>query len=1743
MGLFDGLGGSSGGTLDVGAVKATLAYDHDKRGLRQWDSSVDKARRESRRPIEQNLRGDYDRRGFDQYGRAVSRAHRDTSLLGRAGTTAGRGLLAVGRGALYAAPIVGGAFLYGVKKSVEASSDLNETVNATEAIFKGSAKEILAWSRTSADGFGLARSESLQAAASIGAMLKPMGFAVPTAAKMSKKMVELAGDMASFNNEDPTEMLERIRSGLAGESEPLRRFGVDLRVTAVEQFALNKGIAEQGEKLEGAKFAQAAYAKILADTTDQQGDFSRTGEGLANVQRRLRANLIDLSAEFGDVFRPLVQGAANDINDFVLGMRKGTGTGGDFRSWLEDRGHDVEAFAKGIENVLSNDALDPEEKARRIFGKFSDVAVDALEAAIPRIASAAGHAAPIVAGAFIRGFIQADSWGRLALGALLIAKFGGWGAIRGTGALIGGGVAEGAAGGVAGTAAGGAAAGGLAGRLRGVLGRAGLVARRLGVIGLGLAVGDNIMNGIQRRINEGSDDVKTALGAISEKQGVVSELRENILGPYINQLFGDADVHDEKVAAENLNAQYGQMLKTRVKISKATEGDLRLQLEGLNVSGRVRTELERMLSLQRRGRQLGVGVDLSMDPGKLGAIQNDLQRLRGGVFKTAEDIERASHRAGSTIVDQFGKGTKEARHLTAQNLRATAEAFSRSMKESGRVTEQGMKRVKDLIRKADLVEGINPAAFGQQFARAFGRAGDVTQQQLDSIIAQFRRMPKGARQAAYDAMQGQLRELRRGGRLSRDEVKQIRSRVLSEFGGIKTGATRSTYDLVANVLGNFGGLGDGIAAGLETIRENTNKGLGAFNVDPIKWAVKTIGNLLGITGGKTKKQARGGFLPGASRDDVVPVLAGRDEAFVTSWQQRPIETALQVSSAMGAQPYPSLNALFAGEQRSHGTGPQRRAKGGFAAGPFQGRDSVLGSGPGFVPFMNYLNSMFGPLQVISGLRPGSITTSGNVSNHSWGGAVDISTPGVTQVTGPGDLAAAPASAVNRMDATHAFIGSHFQPMLLDFLWRTFTGGNHWNHIHTGIDRPYSFDAERMMQYISTLPEGGSFGAIPRVVLEGPEGPLHDWGQRQLDQVRKAANDWKSRQVGFGVSAFPGDPHAIDSIVTGRVSYFGGGNTAGGKIADRDAGLALNLDPGSDSGWNNETTQGWMRASLAGHPVYARTTIQGHTANLPIIDLGPAGFTNRAIDVTTPGVRKLGLDPANFPTDSIGKAAILSRSRGGWARASKGGLAGKILGLYGKLTNTRGAGKRDEILDEIHKLEKRLKRKRRKSRRQAQKKIRAKGDMEGWRTQIDGAQDFVERLDEQIGGLETTHGLTEPRDIEQILRQLGLDPETDLGNLTDDQKAQVRAAIDADYGLEERENEVEIDFNERELKGLLNLRRTLLGAIKEGERRIARALAKAKKADEEAKRLEKLARQVEQEIEKLKEELQAIGRGKPPPRAKGESKKDHKAKVEAWQNDRKQYAARLHDRIARGWANVRDYKERAQGWRGVADAQRANAKSLGSFLADEVRPSLEDTQGVGRSMDPGVAIAPLGVEAPQFGGRILDTQAKLAELGATDFVRPDPFRGGEEEDDGETARKEREAELTAEELARYKRLERVMAAQAPVFAASQGFPKLLARGGFALDGMLAPFVGSFRVGSAFIPRDGLAMVHRGEEIRSKERVVEKGGGDVHLAMHGDLAALAQFVRLEIIDELDARGQKAAAAARRPASSVIARRAPQ
>src|SRR5262245_59674069 len=125
-----------------------------------------------------------------------------------------------------AAGVIGAKLIKLTGAAITAASDLAETQNKINVVFGESADVVTELGATSPKALGLSENAAEGAAAAFGAMFKTSGLANDEAADMSVTMVKLASDMASFNNQDPSEMLDRLRSGLSGEAEPLRPFCV-----------------------------------------------------------------------------------------------------------------------------------------------------------------------------------------------------------------------------------------------------------------------------------------------------------------------------------------------------------------------------------------------------------------------------------------------------------------------------------------------------------------------------------------------------------------------------------------------------------------------------------------------------------------------------------------------------------------------------------------------------------------------------------------------------------------------------------------------------------------------------------------------------------------------------------------------------------------------------------------------------------------------------------------------------------------------------------------------------------------------------------------------------------------------------------------------------------------------------------------------------------------------------------------------------------------------------------------------------------------------------------------------------------------------------------------------------------------------------------------------------------------------------------------------------------------------------
>jgi hypothetical protein len=203
-------------------------------------------------------------------------------------------------------------------KAINDASALEESVNAVNVAYGNAAGGVHALGAESAESFGLSERAFNQFSVQFSAFAEKIATASGRQiAPVLDEVTTRIADFASVNDLELGESARIVQSALAGETEAIRRFGVDVSAAAVTQQALSSGLAETSSEITEQDKILARYQLIMEQTAKTAGDFERTQDSLANQQRVLSANLENLSASFGSTLVPVVADATGILNNLI----------------------------------------------------------------------------------------------------------------------------------------------------------------------------------------------------------------------------------------------------------------------------------------------------------------------------------------------------------------------------------------------------------------------------------------------------------------------------------------------------------------------------------------------------------------------------------------------------------------------------------------------------------------------------------------------------------------------------------------------------------------------------------------------------------------------------------------------------------------------------------------------------------------------------------------------------------------------------------------------------------------------------------------------------------------------------------------------------------------------------------------------------------------------------------------------------------------------------------------------------------------------------------------------------------------------------------------------------------------------------------------------------------------------------------------------------------------------------------
>ena len=199
--------------------------------------------------------------------------------------------------------------------AVKFASDYEENLNKVDVAFKGNAAEVKSWAKTATEQFGLSENAALQATSLFGDMGTAMGLTTDDAADMATSLAGLAGDLSSFKNVSIEQAMTALNGVFTGETESLKQLGVVMTQTNLEEFAGRLGLVY--DEMSQAEKVSLRYQYVMEQTSNAQGDYSRTSDGLANSVRTMQASIDNLAVAFGQELLPIITPIIHALTDVI----------------------------------------------------------------------------------------------------------------------------------------------------------------------------------------------------------------------------------------------------------------------------------------------------------------------------------------------------------------------------------------------------------------------------------------------------------------------------------------------------------------------------------------------------------------------------------------------------------------------------------------------------------------------------------------------------------------------------------------------------------------------------------------------------------------------------------------------------------------------------------------------------------------------------------------------------------------------------------------------------------------------------------------------------------------------------------------------------------------------------------------------------------------------------------------------------------------------------------------------------------------------------------------------------------------------------------------------------------------------------------------------------------------------------------------------------------------------------------
>lgn len=198
-----------------------------------------------------------------------------------------------------------GASSVGVTKlttsMLNARAELEQQLGGSEAVFGQYSADIQKIAQSSYKNMGLSQNEFLAGANKMGSLYQGAGVSVQESMKMSAEAIQRATDVASIMGIDTSFALESVAGMAKGNFTMMDNLGVAMNDTALNAYALEKGIGKTTQQMSMQEKVSLATQMFLEKTAKYAGNYAKENETLAGSINTTKKAFQDFLSGGGDI--------------------------------------------------------------------------------------------------------------------------------------------------------------------------------------------------------------------------------------------------------------------------------------------------------------------------------------------------------------------------------------------------------------------------------------------------------------------------------------------------------------------------------------------------------------------------------------------------------------------------------------------------------------------------------------------------------------------------------------------------------------------------------------------------------------------------------------------------------------------------------------------------------------------------------------------------------------------------------------------------------------------------------------------------------------------------------------------------------------------------------------------------------------------------------------------------------------------------------------------------------------------------------------------------------------------------------------------------------------------------------------------------------------------------------------------------------------------------------------------------